>query len=165
MSNVTLNRVITAMVAKAEQDGFELPHFCVHYLRRTGSTLLQEAVFNPDWIETCLAHEQKGVRAIYNKAEYAEQRREMLQCWADMVDDWIEGAKMTANGQFRADLIFPDSTAHPLISQNTDYSELAARVSVRKKAVSQEFEPHHRGVGTSFVAHAGTLDRLPRATG
>jgi hypothetical protein len=29
------------------------------------------------------------VRAVYNKAEYGEQRRVMLQAWADMVDSWI----------------------------------------------------------------------------
>jgi predicted kinase len=71
-----------------------LPHFCVHDLRRTASTLLHEAGFNTDWIEKCLAHEQRGVRAVYNKAEYAAQRREMLQNWADMVDGWIAGAKV-----------------------------------------------------------------------
>ena len=57
-------------------------------LRRTASTLLHEAGYNTDWIEKCLAHEQKGVRAIYNKAEYREQRAAMLQDWADMIDDW-----------------------------------------------------------------------------
>ncbi len=92
MSDATLNRVITATVAKAQADGHDLPHFCVHDLRRTASTLLHEAGFNTDWIEKCLAHEQKGVRAVYNKAEYAQQRREMLQTWADMVDGWIAGA-------------------------------------------------------------------------
>jgi integrase len=95
MSDATLNRVITATVEKAQKDGHELPHFCVHDLRRTGSTLLHEAGFNTDWIEKCLAHEQKGVRAVYNKAEYADQRREMLQSWADMVDAWIAGATVT----------------------------------------------------------------------
>ncbi len=35
-----------------------------------------------------LAHEQKGVRAVYNKAEYREQRTAMLQDWADMIDEW-----------------------------------------------------------------------------
>ena len=44
--------------------------------------------YNTDWIEKCLAHEQKGVRAIYNKAEYRDQRRAMLQDWADMIDEW-----------------------------------------------------------------------------
>lgn len=94
MSDATLNRVITATVEKAQKEGRELPHFCVHDLRRTASTLLHEAGFNTDYIEKCLAHEQKGVRAVYNKAEYADQRRELLQAWAGMVDAWIAGAKV-----------------------------------------------------------------------
>mgnify|MGYP005821687871 FL=1 len=49
---------------------------------------MHEAGYNTDWIEKSLAHEQKGVRAIYNKAEYREQRTEMLQDWADMIDEW-----------------------------------------------------------------------------
>ncbi len=28
---------------------------------------------------------------MYNKAEYAEQRRHMLQEWANMVDAWATG--------------------------------------------------------------------------
>ena len=59
-----------------------------HDLRRTTSTLFHEAGYNTDWIEKCLAHEQKGVRAVYNKAEYREQRTAMLQDWADMIDGW-----------------------------------------------------------------------------
>jgi len=94
MSEATLNRVIAAVVEKAEKESLELPHFCVHDLRRTASTLLHEAGFNTDWIEKCLAHEQRGVRAVYNKAEYADQRRAMLQSWAEMVDGWIAGAKV-----------------------------------------------------------------------
>jgi integrase len=91
ISNATLNRVIDATLAKLSAEGREMEPFTVHDLRRTGSTLLHEAGFNSDWIEKCLAHVQKGVRAIYNKAEYAEQRRQMLQSWADMVDGWIHG--------------------------------------------------------------------------
>ncbi len=34
------------------------------------------------------AHEQKGV-AIYNKAEYRDQRTSMLQDLADMIDEWV----------------------------------------------------------------------------
>jgi len=91
ISNATLNRVIDVARAKLSAEGREMEPFSVHDLRRTGSTLLHEAGFNSDWIEKCLAHQQKGVRAIYNKAEYAEQRRQMLQAWADMVDGWIRG--------------------------------------------------------------------------
>jgi integrase len=66
--------------------------FSVHDLRRTASTHLHEAGYNSDWIEKCLAHEQRGVRAVYNKAEYGPQRREMLQAWANMADSWVGGA-------------------------------------------------------------------------
>jgi hypothetical protein len=63
-------------------------------LRRTGSTLLNELGFNRDWIEKCLAHEEgRSSRGVYNKAEYEQQRRHMLQEWADMIDAWIDGRK------------------------------------------------------------------------
>lgn len=66
-----------------------LSKFGPHDLRRTASTLLHEAGYDTDWIEKCLVHEQKGVRAVYNKAEYRDQRAAMLQDWADMIDEWI----------------------------------------------------------------------------
>lgn len=89
ISAATLNRIIDATVKLIQERGEDFEPFTVHDLRRTGSTLLHEAGFNSDWIEKCLAHEQRGVRAVYNKAEYAEQRRTMLQAWADMLDGWI----------------------------------------------------------------------------
>ena len=94
ISSATLNRVIDATVKVIQDRGEDFAPLTVHDLRRTASTLLHEAGFNSDWIEKCLAHEQRGVRAVYNKAEYADQRREMLQSWADMVDGWIAGAKV-----------------------------------------------------------------------
>ncbi|WP_406625151.1 tyrosine-type recombinase/integrase [Acidovorax sp. SDU_ACID1] len=89
ISNPALNRVLEVTVQLIRDRGEEFESFTVHDLRRTASTHLHEAGFNSDWIEKCLAHEQRGVRAVYNKAEYAEQRRTMLQAWADMVDSWI----------------------------------------------------------------------------
>jgi integrase len=88
MSKATLNQVTTLAYTAAQKDGKVLAKFGPHDLRRTGSTLLHEAGYNTDWIEKALAHEQKGVRAVYNKAEYREQRKAMLQDWADMIDEW-----------------------------------------------------------------------------
>lgn len=88
MNGASLNRILSAVADAAKKDGCPLGEFSPHDLRRTASTLLHEAGYNSDWIEKCLAHEQKGVRAVYNKAEYAAQRREMLQAWADLVDQW-----------------------------------------------------------------------------
>lgn len=88
MSSATLNQVLTLTYRLAQKEGKPLAKFGPHDLRRTASTLLHEAGYNTDWIEKCLAHEQKGVRAVYNKAEYREQRIAMLQDWANMIDEW-----------------------------------------------------------------------------
>ncbi|MET3139256.1 integrase [Undibacterium sp. GrIS 1.2] len=96
MSNATLNRVGQIVVERSKAKGLPIENFTVHDLRRTGSTILNELGFNSDWIEKCLAHEDgRSSRGIYNKAEYAEQRRHMLQEWADMVDTWVAGESHT----------------------------------------------------------------------
>jgi integrase len=96
MSKATLNRVTQIVAERAKEAKLPLEPFTVHDLRRTGSTILNELGFNSDWIEKCLAHEDgRSSRGVYNKAEYAEQRRHMLQEWADMIDAWVAG-KSTA---------------------------------------------------------------------
>lgn len=91
LSNAALNSLIDRTVKIINEDGEHIQGFTVHDMRRTASTLLHEAGYPSDWIEKALAHEQKGVRAVYNKAEYARQRAYMLQQWADMIDSWISG--------------------------------------------------------------------------
>ncbi|HAN8712672.1 tyrosine-type recombinase/integrase [Escherichia coli] len=91
LSNAALNSLIDRTVKIINEDGEHIHGFTVHDMRRTASTLLHEAGYPSDWIEKALAHEQKGVRAVYNKAEYARQRAYMLQQWADMIDSWING--------------------------------------------------------------------------
>src|SRR5262249_57152037 len=81
---------------RAAKRNLPLEPFTVHDLRRTGSTLLNEVGFNRDWIEKCLAHEEgRSSRGVYNKAEYEQQRRHMLQEWADTIDAWVEGRRRT----------------------------------------------------------------------
>ena len=63
-----------------------MAHFTVHDLRRTGATRLSEMGYPPDVIEKALNHKLRGVRGIYNRAEYAGPRRDMLQTWADALD-------------------------------------------------------------------------------
>ena len=96
MSKATLNRVTQVCAERAKQLGLPLDPFTVHDLRRTGSTILNELGFNSDWIEKALAHEDgRSSRGVYNKAEYGEQRRHMLQEWADMIDAWVSGKSHT----------------------------------------------------------------------
>jgi len=91
MSRATFNRVTTAIADRAKAKGLPLEPFTVHDLRRTASTLLHEMGFNSDWIEKCLAHEERSSRGVYNKAEFEMQRRHMAQQWSDAVEAWEQG--------------------------------------------------------------------------
>ena len=59
-----------------------------HGYRHTFSTIMNERNFNGDHIEMQLAHVNKDkVRGAYNKALYLEQRAEMMQKWADLLEE------------------------------------------------------------------------------
>lgn len=60
-----------------------------HDFRATASTLLNEKGYDENWIEAQLAHaDTNKTRASYNHAKYMEDRRKMMQDWADIVDSW-----------------------------------------------------------------------------
>lgn len=59
---------------------------------RFSSTIANEAGYNPDAIERQLAHREKNaVRAAYHRSEYLQERRKMMQDWADYLDKLREG--------------------------------------------------------------------------
>ncbi|EMY46044.1 tyrosine-type recombinase/integrase [Glaesserella parasuis] len=63
-----------------------------HGLRSVFSTAMNEAEFNSEIIEVCLAHfEYSSVRATYNKAKYLTQRAEYMQWWGNFVEQAAEG--------------------------------------------------------------------------
>jgi integrase len=57
-----------------------------HGFRAMASTQLNEQGFAPDLIELQLAHIDSSVRGIYNRATRLQERREMMQWWADRLD-------------------------------------------------------------------------------
>ena len=73
---------------------FDMDPLTIHDLRRTGATLLTERGFNKDVIEKALSHEPVGIRSVYVIAEFAEQRKQMLQWWADYVDTIVNESKV-----------------------------------------------------------------------
>lgn len=92
------NAINTALkVALAGQD---IPAFTIHDLRRTASTLLHENGWPSDVVEKALNHTIGGVRGVYNRAEYEPQRREMLQFWADYIDQLLASGQVVL-GRFR----------------------------------------------------------------
>ncbi len=64
-----------------------------HGLRSIASTALNEQGFPPDVIEASLAHVDKNeVRRAYNRSDYLEQRRPMMQWWADFIEEADRGS-------------------------------------------------------------------------
>lgn len=56
-----------------------------HGLRKIASTYLHEQGVMPDVVEMCLAYTIKGIRGVYNEAEYLPHRQKALQKWGDFV--------------------------------------------------------------------------------
>ena len=69
-----------------------------HGFRRCASTILNESgLFEPDWIETQLAHiDRDKIRRAYNPATYLRDRARMMQWWADFIDREVESNRSPA---------------------------------------------------------------------
>lgn len=58
-----------------------------HGIRATISTALNELGYPKKWVDAPLSHaDPDRISATYNHAEYVEQRRVMMQDWADRLD-------------------------------------------------------------------------------
>lgn len=89
----TLNVAVRAMDAGIQ-------HFVIHDFRRTASTHLHEMGQSSDAIEKALAHSIKGIKGVYNRAEYADERKKIMQLWADFVDAQIDEGRKVVIGNF-----------------------------------------------------------------
>lgn len=67
--------------------GYEKHEMTAHGFRAMASTMLNELGYRSDIIERQLAHgDTDKVRAVYNRAAYMDERRVMMQAWADYLD-------------------------------------------------------------------------------
>lgn len=75
--------------------GYSNEEMTAHGFRSLASTLLNEQGWNPDLIELQLAHKERNkVRAAYNRAQRLDDRRKMMQAWADYLDGLRTGKKV-----------------------------------------------------------------------
>lgn len=80
LSPSTFNRML---------DFIGLGDVTAHDFRATASTALYEKGYEEDWIELQLAHaDDNRTKASYNHAKYFNERKKMMQDWADIVDGW-----------------------------------------------------------------------------
>ena len=77
--------------------GYSGDTMTLHGFRAMASTILNEAgKIKPDVIEYQLAHVQKDkVRAAYNRTDYRKERVQMMQEWANTLDD-LRGKEVVA---------------------------------------------------------------------
>lgn len=88
MSDGTIRTALKAL-------GYDSNVMTAHGFRTTASTLLNEQGWSPDAIERQLSHmEQNEIRAAYNRAQYLEERRKMMQAWADYLDNLKKGVNV-----------------------------------------------------------------------
>ena len=65
-----------------------------HGFRAMASTCLNELGYRPDIIEAQLSHKEADkTRAAYNRAQYMEERQQLMQDWADYLDKLLAEAQ------------------------------------------------------------------------
>ena len=68
--------------------GYRKEEVTAHGFRVTASTILNSRGYEPDVIEAALAHQDtNAIRRTYNRSTYWKQRVELMQAWADLVDE------------------------------------------------------------------------------
>ncbi len=89
ISNVTMNAALRRM-------GFNGDEMTTHGWRAMARTLIVERLNIPERVvEAQLAHSvPDALGRAYNRTEFVEQRRQMMQAWADYLDHVREGAKV-----------------------------------------------------------------------
>jgi integrase len=73
--------------------GYPKESATAHGFRTSASTILNERQYDDDVIETALAHlDPNEVRRAYNRAKYWKERVQLLQDWADLLDEFQSAA-------------------------------------------------------------------------
>ncbi|MGN6831083.1 tyrosine-type recombinase/integrase [Paucibacter sp. M5-1] len=92
MSDGTLNAALRRL-------DFSGDEHVAHGFRAMARTMMAEIIhgIDPEVVEAQLAHGKSGpLGSAYDRAEYMEQRRLMMQTWADYLDQLRAGAKVLA---------------------------------------------------------------------
>lgn len=79
----------------AEASSEPIPAFTIHDLRRTAATGMAGLRFPPHVVEAVLNHRsgtRRGVAGVYNRFDYADEKRAALEAWARYVIQLVDGS-------------------------------------------------------------------------
>ena len=80
-------------------DRIEIPPFTIHDLRRTAASGMAGLRFPPHVVEAVLNHRsgtRRGVAGVYNRFDYADEKRAALEAWGNYVTRLVEGGAANA---------------------------------------------------------------------
>lgn len=81
-----------------KQEGRDpMPPWRLHDLRRTGRTLLSRAGVEPDHAERCMGHIVGGVRGVYDRYEFVEEKRAAFVKLGQLVDRIVTSPVVAVN--------------------------------------------------------------------
>ncbi|MCV2871592.1 integrase arm-type DNA-binding domain-containing protein [Defluviimonas sp. WL0050] len=90
-----LDRLMVEIASEGQPEEIELPPFTLHDLRRTAATGMAGLGFPPHVVEAVLNHRsgtRRGVAGVYNRFDYADEKRRALEAWARFVVSLVEGS-------------------------------------------------------------------------
>ncbi len=90
----------STLLAVLRRIGYGPDAMTLHGFRSMASTVLNERHWHRDAIERQLGHvEGNAVRAAYHHSEYLDERKKMMQAWADYLDELKSGAEVINIGR------------------------------------------------------------------
>ena len=89
-----LDKLMGEIASEGQPDQIEVAPFTLHDLRRTAATGMAGLGFPPHVVEAVLNHRsgtRRGVAAVYNRHDYADEKRDALEAWGRYVMALVEG--------------------------------------------------------------------------
>jgi integrase len=77
---------VLATLRKEDTKAKPLPHWTLHDLRRTARSLMSRAGIQPDIAERVLAHKIGGVRGVYDRYAYLDEKRHAIKELAAQIE-------------------------------------------------------------------------------
>jgi integrase len=77
---------VLAELRRTDPKAEPLPHFQLHDFRRTARSLLSRAGVSPDVAEQCLGHLVTGIRGVYDKHDFLQEKHEAFEALAALIE-------------------------------------------------------------------------------
>ena len=81
-----LDAAVLAELRKQDPEAKPLPNWTLHDLRRTARSLLSRAGISTDIAERCLGHVTRGVRGVYDRHAYYDEKKHAFEALAALVE-------------------------------------------------------------------------------